>query len=426
MKLPMKVYSLAKAGDKAAMAFKQQYGEMPGEYQNGMWESFKQQFENNETLSDDDITAALGEQQPAMTPEEKKATKAIEGYGEKYGNDHYEEDLAWWDKDSPDQTEKDLAKFEKESDQSSSARPNETKLFSKLDEYAMDEDYKEQALNAIQWNGNWSVADRVRKDELLGSSDEYDYDSKSDEEISDDYYAAVEDGIIDGKDAFETMIGDLSDDSVGEFMHEYGLDDEDDDDYESDLGPTIFETMREEGIDLESPEEVAEYLGATAGYDREDQIEIMSQLFGKEQADSFFYDNDENDLDGMENEKTNPERQEAMSKIKTVLDRINSSDADSSDGYMTEDESAMIKDLATKYKITADELSELNAGGHALGEKTGEYSVDYYAYKEPEQQTDRFKVKSTESESSKKVKNFLNGLSEAELFFVKELLKGNK
>ena len=73
------------------------------------------------------------------------------------------------------------------------------------------------------------------------------------------------------------------------------------------------------------------------------------------------------------------ERSMAIDKIRAITDRINATDADDPKGYIYNDEATMIKDLAQKHKITADELKEI--GGRAFDKDIG-YNPEDYAWKE--------------------------------------------
>lgn len=102
-------------------------------------------------------------------------------------------------------------------------RQNEEKMYNYLESFAGPDDYKQHALNTIKWRGNWDVGDMIRKEEWMGPYDEYDYDSKDDEQLSDEFYGAVEDGLIDGRKVFDALIGRMSDDEVGEYAKFYEL-----------------------------------------------------------------------------------------------------------------------------------------------------------------------------------------------------------
>lgn len=111
----------------------------------------------------------------------------------------------------------------KKSQYEGNPRKYEAELLDDIDSYFSKDDYKQQALNGIQWRGTWDVADMVRREEWLGPYGDYDYDSKTDEQLSDEFYAAVEDGLIDGKTVFEAILNRMSDDEVKEFGDTYEL-----------------------------------------------------------------------------------------------------------------------------------------------------------------------------------------------------------
>ena len=86
MRLPMQVYKLAKSGNKTAQAFVNQYGDMEGQYQDGMWEQFKAQAEQAQGGEDKLMAEGLDQDfDKELTPEQAKAQEVIEDYGDKYG-----------------------------------------------------------------------------------------------------------------------------------------------------------------------------------------------------------------------------------------------------------------------------------------------------------------------------------------------------
>lgn len=179
-----------------------------------------------EGLSDDEISEALNDNYWSVTPT-TTAGRFAQEIGQKLKVEPSRV-LEILKKEAPveinDKTLLDkIIGPKKEQNQYELARPNESKMLDYLDAYAMDDDYKQHALSAVKWLGNWDVAELVKRNELLGSSDDYDYAAKNDEQISDDYYGAIEDGLIDPKDAFMSMMSYLSDDSVGEFAKFYEL-----------------------------------------------------------------------------------------------------------------------------------------------------------------------------------------------------------
>ena len=82
------------------------------------------------------------------------------------------------------------------------------------------------------------------------------------------------------------------------------------------------------------------------------------------------------------------EKEKDIAKIQAITDRINATDADDPDGYLTTDESKLIKDLAQKHKLTADDLKKI--GGRVFEDYYG-YGTDKFAYKEPESATNKLK-----------------------------------
>jgi len=130
MRLPQIVYSKANKGDKVAQAFVQQYGDVEGQYQNGMWEQFKAQFEQNQGGEND--LQQFGMQpdyEKDLTPTEERANEAIEEYGDKY-------------KEETNNFLSEKTGYQMATDDYALARPNETAMFDYMDTYASDEDYE--------------------------------------------------------------------------------------------------------------------------------------------------------------------------------------------------------------------------------------------------------------------------------------------
>ena len=80
---------------------------------------------------------------------------------------------------------------------------------------------------------------------------------------------------------------------------------------------------------------------------------------------------------------SNNDRQAAIDKIKSISDRINATDADDINGYLTNEESDLIKKLAQEHKITSDELREI--GGRMFSDN--DYPADEYGWKEAKPET---------------------------------------
>lgn len=440
MQIPGFIRGKANKGNKVAAEFIRQYdnGDDDTPYDPEAYAKVKASMGEDGVLDDnfeDDAPRPEDFEQKKVSPEEKKVDKAVEGYAAKHGEPVTANE--------PD------------------TRVNETKMFEEFDSWAGPEDYKEQALNAIKWQGNWDVADMVRREEWFGS--DFDYDSMDDEKLSDKFYEMVESGEISGEDAFKALTGRMSDDDVKDYAEFYGLIDEDDSEDVSD--DEISEALADYQWQITDKTTVADYARETAeklGVDKDRVLKMiksespdikdtdkMSIVAGLEDGEEnninyedkinkarekfverstitgdtkgsvhtfdeaqdilkkYGYDGYKNDyatknasrayqegefteqevLDYLKSELGETDevkRYQDIAKIQAITDRINSYDADSAEGYLTTDESKLIKDLAQKHKLTADDLKKI--GGNVFSDS--HYGTDEFAYKEqsPEEQ----------------------------------------
>lgn len=155
--------------------------------------------------------------------------------------------------------------LEKEKSDYEIARPNDTKLSKIADEYFTDKDFTQHALNLIQWQGNWDIADMIRKEEWYGSSEDFDYDAYDDSQLAEKFYGDVEDGLFSGEDVFDAITKRMNDDSVGEYMRVYELDADDEEEDEREFGPAEWDNR----LGVEKDEDYERSYGPSRDEDEE-------------------------------------------------------------------------------------------------------------------------------------------------------------